>query len=669
MNLKGINMSKRILSIMMSIICVLTMGLGSTVYAETKVSVKQIKGSVAAEGDTKMTLIVEVKNTTTAQLTGVKVKIGVGDLTYSPYSDEEVAIGDIDPGVKKTAEWSMNVTGLTLEKMYKMPVTVTDDSGTIGKTEATLYVATMNEEFEVDPNITYNPQLAINAKTPSGTMSSGTTNDLNLTITNIGNSPLVDVLVSIGPLGENMSLKDSPTELRLGSISVSKGEKSASFPIFIDKKHEGGNMPFTFTVKGKDPNGKEATFTKTEYITVVGGSSETDNLNITNVTCPAEIAPGKDFKIGFKVGNSGSSELKNIKVTVEPTAPVVNKTKNTFVTNFKAGESKSFNVTMFSASNTEAKNYPIKITVETSDKEPKSISQYAGIYVKGDTSSKTVPQLMITNYNYGGKVVEANHPFDLAISLKNTNTKQAIRNIKVSLSAEEGVFIPQNSSNSFYIDSIGAGGTATKTITLTSKPDAPQKTVPITVDMTYEDKDGNPITAKDMITIPLVQDLRLVIDEITPPTELFAGQQASISLQFYNMGKTPLTNLKVTAEGTNLEFSQSPSTFVGNFEAGKNEYYDLSIIPLAPGEVEGKVIFTFENSAGEQSEVKKEFKFTATEMPAPEIPEGEEVPEDGMSKPFTKYIIGAIVLAAILGFVGYKKHKKKKMDDSLNIDI
>ncbi|MGB5824702.1 MAG: hypothetical protein WBH44_11570 [Proteocatella sp.] len=662
-------MSKRILSIMISIICILTMGLGSTVYADTKVSVKQIKGSVAAEGDTKLTLIVEVENTTGEALKGVKAKIGVGDLTYSPYSDEEVAVGDIDPGVKKTAQWSMNVTGLKLEKMYKMPVTVTDESGVIGKTEATLYVAAMNDEFEPDPDKTYNPQLAITVKTPNGTMASGMTNDLNLTITNIGNSQLLDVVASIGPLGENMSLKDSPIELRLGSISLSKGEKSASFPIYIDKKHEGGNIPFTVTVKGKDPNGKEAIFTKTEYITVVGGLSETDNLDIAGVTSPAEIAPGKDFKVGFKVINSGSSELKNIKVTVEPTTPVVNKTKNTFVTNFKAGESKSFNVTMFSASNTEAKNYPIKITVETSDKEPKSISQYAGVYVKGDTSSKTVPQLMITNYSYGGKVVQANKAFDLAVTLTNTNTKQAIKNIKVSLNAEEGIFIPQNSSNSFYIASIGAGATATKTITLTSKPDAPQKTVPITVDMTYEDKDGNPVTAKDTISIPLVQDLRLVIDEITPPTELYAGQQASVSLQYYNMGKTPLTNLRVTAEGKNLEFSQSPSVYVGNLAAGKNEYYDLSITPVEGGPVEGKVIFSFENAAGEESNIEKEFKFTAAEMPVPEIPEGEEIPEEGASKPYTKYIIGGLILAAIAGFAGYKKHKKKKMDDSLNIEI
>ena len=662
-------MKKRILSMILTLVIAMTTGISTVAYADTKVSVKQTKGSVASEGDTKATVIVEIKNTASETLRGVKAKIGVGELTYSPYSDEEVTVGDIEPGVKKTAQWVINVTGLKLEKVYMMPVTVTDASGEIGKTEASIYLATINENIDPDPDINYNPQMALTVKPSGGALVSGKTNEISLVITNRGNSPLLDVTASIGALGEGMSLKDSPTELRLGSISMSNSEKTAVFPIYIEDTHSGGNIPFTFTVKGNDPNGKEAVFTKTEYITVIGGPSDADSLEIGNVKCPQEIAPGKDFKVEFRVSNTGAGELKNIKVTVEPTAPVVNKTKNIFVSDFAPGESKSYSVTMFSASNTEAKNYPIKITVETSDKEPKAISQYTGIYVKGDTSTKTVPQLMITNYDYGGRAVEANHPFNLGITLRNTNSSQSIRNIKVSLSAEEGIFIPVNSSNSFYIDSIAPGGTSTQTITLTSKPDSPQKTVSISVDMTYEDKDGNQISAKDNISIPLVQDLRLVIDDIVPPTELYAGQQSSVTVQYYNMGKTALSNLRVTAEGSNIEFSQSPATFVGNFEAGKNEYYDLSIIPVQAGPVEGNVVFTFENAAGEETRIEKPFSFTAQEMPAVEVPDGGEMPAEGAGSPYTRYIIGAAVVAAIAAFVIFKKRRKKKMDDSLDIEI
>ncbi len=135
------------------------------------------------------------------------------------------------------------------------------------------------------------------------------------------------------------------------------------------------------------------------------------------------------------------------------------------------------------------------------------------------------------------------------------------------------------------------------------------------------------------------------------------------------MGKTALSNLRVTAEGSNIEFSQSPATFVGNFEAGKNEYYDLSIIPVQAGPVEGNVVFTFENAAGEETRIERPFSFTAQEMPAVEVPDGGEMPAEGAGSPYTKYIIGAAVVAAIAAFVIFKKRRKKKMDDSLDIEI
>ena len=107
-----LNMKKRILSMILTLVIAMTTGISTVAYADTKVSVKQTKGSVASEGDTKATVIVEIKNTTSETLRGVKAKIGVGELTYSPYSDEEVTVGDIEPGVKKTAQWVIIVTGL-----------------------------------------------------------------------------------------------------------------------------------------------------------------------------------------------------------------------------------------------------------------------------------------------------------------------------------------------------------------------------------------------------------------------------------------------------------------------------------------------------------------------------------------------------------------------------
>lgn len=138
-------MKKKFVALMISIVYILNIGLMIPTYADSKVQISQIKGSVAAQGDNKANVIVEIQNTGSETLKSVKAKISSGELTYAPYSDEEVTIGSIEAGVKKTASWSMNISGLELEKMYKMPVTVSDESGTIGQIDATIYVARMNE--------------------------------------------------------------------------------------------------------------------------------------------------------------------------------------------------------------------------------------------------------------------------------------------------------------------------------------------------------------------------------------------------------------------------------------------------------------------------------------------------------------------------------------------
>lgn len=660
-------MRNKIVSLLMATILLMS----TTVFAQDKVEIRQTKGSIVSEGDTRSTLIIEVKNTTTETLQDVKVHLGIGNMTYTPYSEAEVSIGSLSPGEKKTATWTMNVTGLILEKVYTMPVTVKDNSGTIGTSNAQLYITTIFTDNTPDPSINYNPQAALSVRLNGGKLEAGKLNNLDLVVSNTGNAPLVNMKVSIQGLTDKITLKNSSTEIVLGSIATNS-QKVASFPIDVSKDQKDANTSFTFTVTGTDPNGKDVSFSKTEYITVVGtGSSDASaNLEINSIKNPSQVDSNQDFNLSFVVKNSGNAEAKNVKITVEPTAPIVNKTKNIFVTNFPAGSSQSFSVTMFAPDNKDAKNYPVKITVETTGETPTTVSQYAGVFVKGETtadSSKTVPQVIIGDYSYGGSFVHANKPFNLNLSLRNTSRTQAIKNLKVAISSDEGVFIPVDSSSSFYIESIGANASASKSIQLMAKPDAPQKTISVTVDMSYEDKDGNQITAREIISIPVVQDLRLVVDEIVQPMELYVGQQMSVSVQFYNLGKTAISNLKVTAEGNGIDFPMSPNQFVGNFEPGKNDYYDLSFIPNQVGPIDGNVIFTFEDSSGEVKTISQVFNFNVIEMPFIEEPFEPEFPveEAASNKKYIYYGLGAGALVA--GYFGFRHYKKKKADD-LNIE-
>lgn len=637
-----------------------------------------------SEHQTEVVAKVTVNNRLEKEVTNVIVNFDKGSLPGSVSPTSQTISSIAAKASSPEQEFKLDLNGVPLGKSLTFVVSATDgssihkgvatkifsispiDSNDIGKPN----LPTITEKdytYKPDPTVNYNPQMKLEVIAPKGGLNSGTTNAVQLKMKNTGNAPFNKVVAGIG-LGDKMTLQNASTEQDLGSMSRT-GEASASFPIFIDTSHTGGNVPLSFTVKATDPTGKEATFTITEYVTVNAGTSLADRLEIVNIQNPANVSTDQNFDLKFAVKNNSATAAKNIKVTVEPTAPIVNKTKNIFVVTLAGGESKAFNVQMFAVGGSElqSQNYPIKITAETTGTDASSIVQYTGVFVNAgnNNKNKTVPQIIITNYNYGNSAVVANEVFPLSIVLKNTNIDQTLRNIKVSFTAEDGVFIPHNTSNSFYIDKIGPGGSINKTVEFMTKPDAPEKTVSINVDMSYEDNKGNPVSVKDIISVPVIQERRLVIDDIVPTDTYFAGEQGNLTVQYYNMGKNTLNNLVIYAEG-DFDFPQSTKVFAGKFDAGKNDFYDLQFIPKHTGESSGKIIFTFEDSSGKPIKIEKPFTIKAEEA----LPEDPMMDEEMMRPTGTgkgKFIaIGAGILIVIIAIIIYKKRKKKQLD-SLDI--
>ncbi|HPO03940.1 MAG TPA: hypothetical protein PLV37_00305, partial [Bacillota bacterium] len=310
-----------------------------------------------------------------------------------------------------------------------------------------------------------------------------------------------------------------------------------------------------------------------------------------------------------------------------------------------------------------------KLVVVQLSGDGKSIQQYTGIYVKkGTAGSIKTPQLMVSSYSYGGTFVHAGDEFRLDLELRNTSPAHTLRNVKVTLESGDGTFIPVRSSNSFYIDNIDKNSSAGHSIYLSVKPDAEQKTTSINVTMSYEDTEANTFNATDIISIPVMQDTRLLVDDIIAPPELYAGMPSGVSVEFYNMGKTKLNNLRINAEG-NFDTMESNSYYAGNMAPGTSDSYDFTFIPRETGLMTGKIVFSYEDASGDQQAFEKEFEFQIIEMPVWD--EEQFPPEDGQdgSKkiPWVPIGIGAGILAAA-AFLLIRRHRKKKMQREMEIN-
>lgn len=498
----------------------------------------------------------------------------------------------------------------------------------------------------------------------------GADNTLSLEIFNRGNTAIKNSQISL-ELPDGLSINNAAGIVNAGYIAIGDTYK-CQFPIAADDSLTSKNYAIKVKIAGGDSSNESVNLEQTLYIPVKGTGDKVTakDVEITNISMPQQVLAGDEFTLAFDIANRGSSKLADTKVTVEVPEGLANKTKNVFVvTGLASGSSQKFSVTMFGTDKATDNQYKlVKITAESPDGESTaSVSQYAGTMVKAVGGNAKTPQLMVSSYTYGGTYVQAGENFGLSLGLYNTSATQDLVNVKITVTSDDGTFIPVKSSNSFYIDKIQAKQTASHGITMTTKRDAEQKTSSMTIDMSYEDAAGNAFTSKDVISVPVMQETRLVVDDVVAPPELYAGMQSSISVDFYNMGKTVLNNLRANVQG-DFDAPQSNMYYVGNMETGKSDSYDFSFVPRQPGPMSGTVTFTYEDAAGNEQRLEKPFEVTVMEEVPWEDPDMMEPPTDENKIPWIPIGIGGGVAVVIIGLLIWRKHRKKKRDLEMEID-
>lgn len=300
------------------------------------------------------------------------------------------------------------------------------------------------------------------------------------------------------------------------------------------------------------------------------------------------------------------------------------------------------------------------------------------------------PKVVIDSYTMDPVTAKAGEPFTLYFRIFNTNRKKQVKNIRVALSADaaepvslpsgssggEGAqamaaaaaggseggsaFIPVGSSNTFHIESIKPRRSAEKEITLTTAPDTAAKTYSITATFEYEDGDGNPYTSTEVIGIPVVQSSVLEPGDLKVDKEGFVGEEMPLSFEFFNTGKSVLSNVMVKLRGN---FDADTNTyFAGSVAPSSAETYDVNITPTEKGEQKGEIVISYDDATGKRQEFVKPFVVNVTD----DMASAEDEDENENKRPAWAIPLGLLSLAAIGGGVAFyvvKKRKQKESDD------
>lgn len=300
---------------------------------------------------------------------------------------------------------------------------------------------------------------------------------------------------------------------------------------------------------------------------------------------------------------------------------------------------------------------------------------------KPDTETTAAqPYVIISSYSYGKGDLVAGETRNITMTFRNTSKTMAVENMMVTMTLPDAMMLT-SSSNSFYIESLAAEGTITKTVNVTVKPTAAAQSHSMTVDFTYDYLDnGIRRNAKttESISMPVLQVDRFTVTGIDLPQQIFIGEENNLSVNFVNKSRTDIYNLsaKLNCEGLS---NNGEEQYLGNLASGTTSSADFYITGNEKGDLVGEVIITYEDTNMNQRTVSVPFTTQVTSYedvwgPSnPSVDPGMDPGTDpGMEQPAGFpwfWVIGGVVVVAAGVFVYLKlrKNKKESVDEDEDI--
>ena len=572
-------------------------------------------------------------------------------------------IPTMDPNTTKQFTITLDIDKDTTRGIHEMEVKV-------GSTVHTV-------KLKVDSNF-MPPSLEVSVSNTSA-FEQNVAKSIQVAIKNVGHVAAKNVKVEIVP-NEKVFVADGSNVKYVENIDSGKTQ---TIPVsLIVGDTTSFNLPVEMKLSYIDDLGETQTSSQVVYLSTKGSVAQKE-LELSTTAEPQGIKQiGDVFTVGFKV--TAPDEAKNVKLSVKSTDGIVSKSKSMFIEpKFTKGQTKSYIVDFVATQSVTTGTYPIEIIAEyTLNGKEVAIKQYATVSIDNqeeteEEKGKGKPKVIVGTYSSNPVVVKAGEEFELEIGFLNTHQDKTVKNLKANLTVKEqgendtgSVFTPVNASNTFFISELTPGQMDVKNIRLYTIPSAKPKTYDITLEMEYEDANGEAITATEHFGIPVEQVTKLEVAEVQVET-VEVGMPAELTATIYNTGKTSISNVRIKTIGEGFEV-QDNSLIIGQLDKGNSKTYNPTIIPLQGGALTGQIQIEYEDVTGQIQTYTHDFQMDVMESMMP--PDDFNPMPDDMMPPMEDekpakwptilgMILGMGIAAGITAFVMKKRQRKlEEMD-------
>jgi len=280
----------------------------------------------------------------------------------------------------------------------------------------------------------------------------------------------------------------------------------------------------------------------------------------------------------------------------------------------------------------------------------------------GTRIDSPTPNLIVSSYGYGGDQIAAGGKFNLELTFRNTSANLTVENIVLTLETGDS-FAVDKAANTYYYKNLAPGGEQSLTVPMQALPAAKPGAQSVSAAFKYEYVDGTRRasgTASVALSIPIYQPDRFEIAPPVLPESFNVNQEAALSLNYVNKGKSEISNVSASIVSKEGEITTLTSVQnLGNFESGKSGSIGFALTPLVTGQLDLTLVVSYEDASGKAQSKQFPVKMKVQEAPPTEaeVPAEEQPAETGM--PVWPWIAGGAAAAAALAVLLIIRKKKK----------
>ncbi len=351
-----------------------------------------------------------------------------------------------------------------------------------------------------------------------------------------------------------------------------------------------------------------------------------------------------------------------------------------------SGEIKTIKLNLETAANAAKGSYPLKMDYEFMNSAGESFTASENIYVRVE-DPPAPPALILTLELNEDAYLVSGEDFELLIKIKNQGELEA-RDIVISLEglSSDSIYV-SSGSNRQYLDDIPLGMEQEVKYIVQASPDLDEGIYPLVLRADFTDQakkiysdetkftlavkpkpasegDGRQGSGKTGSTdIGALETLsNLEVGNIRFTGDMEPDKLVNLYCTYYNTGRAGLSNLIIKLNGDFDALDEI--VFVGDMKEDSAGYFHGTIKPRKPGEISGRLIFSYQDQSGEPLVLVEPFTLRV----GGETPVSESKDESGFEGQAMSawYII--IPVAIIGAAAGWQTQRRKGLNQGMGED-